>query len=51
MVDRYIDQLNKVYKKIVDDPAYGSRVLDEANDVVCDALKKLEDIAKTKRNG
>jgi len=49
--NRWIGKLNEAYHQIVTDPAYGSRVLDEANEIVCDALQKLEVIVRDKRNG
>jgi hypothetical protein len=48
---RWIGELNEAYHKIVTDPAYGSRVLDDANEAICDALQKIEILVKTRRNG
>lgn len=49
--DRWIGQLNEAYHQVVTDPAYGSRVLDEANEAICTALQIVEKLVKEERNG
>lgn len=43
----YIDQLNRLYRKIVRSPAISVEHLDEANEVVCKAITELQDIIKS----
>jgi len=43
----YIDQLNKLYRKIVRRPTIPVESLDEANEVVCKAIAELQDIIKS----
>jgi hypothetical protein len=43
---RWIGQLNEAYHQVVTDPAYGHNALDEANEAITEAIRKIEGIRK-----
>ena len=46
MKDGWIDQLNRLYRKIVRTPTIPAENLDKANEVICEAIEKLRPLAK-----
>jgi len=48
--DRWIDQLNELYNKILTDPSIAVKNLDKANEAICEAIEKLRPLAVWKNN-
>jgi len=48
--DRWIDQLNALYWKIVKTPSIAIENLDKANEVVCEAIDKLRPLAEVEKH-
>lgn len=44
--NRWIDQLDKLYWKIVKDPAIAVERLDKANEIILEAIDKLRPLTK-----
>ena len=44
--DRWIDELNDLYWKIVKTPSIPVENLDRANEIICDTIEKLRPLAK-----
>jgi hypothetical protein len=45
----YIDQSNRLYRKIVRRPEISVEHLDEANEVLCKAIAELQDIKNAEK--
>ena len=50
MTERWIEELNKLYWRIVENPSVPTENLDKANEIVCETIEKLRPLAHTTSN-